>query len=63
MCVYVDFSCYYGLYLLCCFGCMYFKLLNVEQEAVMNAGDHALVISPTKPKPLKGNFILYSCTL
>jgi len=29
----------------------------------MNAGDHAMVISPTKPKPLKGNFIQYSCML
>ena len=29
----------------------------------MNASDHAVVVSPTKPKPLKGNLIYYSCTL
>jgi len=29
----------------------------------MNASDHAAVISPTKPKSLKGNLILYFCTL
>ena len=29
----------------------------------MNASDHAAVISPTKPKSLKGTLILYFCTL